>query len=762
MVEFSKKTKQRAERRDDPLPTQEEQRGTEPPPIERAIIQAKLSVGPASDRYEREADSVADRVVQTLDSKPDTDVDGHTDDPASEQPQRVQRSPLAVSNVQWAAAVGLDGGDLDHDTSSEIEAARGGGRAMPDVMRSQMEGAFGADFSGVRVHEGAKSAELNDRIQAKAFTVGNDIFFRDNLPSTNTSEGKHLLAHELTHTIQQGAAAQRSVQREPAEANIVPPVVREHRPTSHVQAKFGKKLKGFKNKVKSLFGRASKKGIQDTEIESPVLDDATHEETVEHAQKTKGSGPGENPDYSNTALWGEQPDGYQITLAVAQDRPDWMADVKALKKAALSNPGMLIKALNGADVEVPSPDGTGKMTKNPKDVVTSIAHESREAERAKEGLAARSLEEFTDGIHEVGHTWVRLDTMVKGQVKERYSYGMWPQKVYDPENDASFGGYAGFIDAGPGEIRHPDTHHEGDSLTAYQDYKVGRSSWNKAHSLAVKRYNSPPPYVLTGYNCTAFAREIVTAGGGSYPGSGLLPGFGYTPGNLYAMILARTEKNRRGARAGGSDADEAITERIDARHGAWEEAGKNAADAKHHKMTGELSPRARKALAEAQPQRAAERTITVWNGTVSAPNVDDEPFEVRLWRGAGMFRPTGQSGNGFIEVTDAQTSDFFWLSEAEYLAGGTPDPDDVPSPDTTDEEDLVEHAPWDEVVRALDDYRGFDITTVNEVIGYGGLGITHEDLRAGLLAGGTERAEELGDMFDCSANEVLGTWASDR
>lgn len=65
---------------------------------------------------------------------------------------------------------------------------------------------LGADLSGIRVHSGPTSTELNDRIQAKAFTTGNDIYFRDSVPDVSTSTGQELLTHELTHTIQQGAA----------------------------------------------------------------------------------------------------------------------------------------------------------------------------------------------------------------------------------------------------------------------------------------------------------------------------------------------------------------------------------------------------------------------------------------------------------------------------------------------------------------------------------------------------------------------------
>lgn len=726
-----------------------------PAPIESLIVQAKLSVGPAGDRYEQEADAVADNVVASLNATASSDATEPEPRPESRVQRATSTDALPVVDVQRAADVGLGGGDLDQDTSSRIQAARGGGTAMPTPLRSKMERAFNADFGSVRVHEGARSADLNNRIQAKAFTVGNDIFFRDKIPNASSPSGQHLVAHELTHTIQQGASSQRPIQRQAISDNLVPPIVREHRPASQVQAKFGAKFKKFKKKVATLFGKASKSDVKDTEIESPVLDEASHDETMMHARQTKGSGPGENPDYSNTKLWGEQPDEYRVTIAAAQDRPDWMTDVKALKKAALRNPSVLMKAIKGADVEVPDPNGTGTITKKPQDVLTSIALESTEAERKKQGLAERTLKEFTDGIHEVGHTWVRLDKLVEGQVQERYSYGMWPQKVYDPESDSNAGGYAGFIDAGPGEIRHPDTEHEGDTLTAYQDYKVGRSKFDKAHKLAIKRYNNPPPYVLTGYNCTAFAREIVKTAGGSYPGSGLLPGFGYTPGNLYAQILAKTEKNRRGARAGGNEADDAITDRIDARHQTWKKAGRDAADTKHFALTGRAAKRS-------APKVAArlvgiDYTIDVWDGSgPTAPTAGQAPDERRLWTGSERFVLTGTEDGDFAEATDTVTGEFVWLWKTEYEAGGTPDIDE-PAPAVS-----PVSVPWTEIMERLEDrgYGDLGIDLVYQVTS-GGDPVSNADIRTALLTDTDERAAQLAEYIAGSrgdADEVLDYW----
>lgn len=89
------------------------------------------------------------------------------------------------------------------DVEREIQTQRGGGQQLDAGVRRQMEGSFGADFSGVRVHTGEKADSLNRSLSARAFTTGKDIFFRQDAYSPGTSVGRELLAHELTHVVQQ-------------------------------------------------------------------------------------------------------------------------------------------------------------------------------------------------------------------------------------------------------------------------------------------------------------------------------------------------------------------------------------------------------------------------------------------------------------------------------------------------------------------------------------------------------------------------------
>ncbi len=98
-----------------------------------------------------------------------------------------------------------DGGfDLDDDTAGRINSQRGGGQALDAGVQTKMGEATGHDFSGVKVHTDAESHTLNEQLGARAFTTGQDVFFRSGEYNPGSSGGQELLAHELTHVVQQG------------------------------------------------------------------------------------------------------------------------------------------------------------------------------------------------------------------------------------------------------------------------------------------------------------------------------------------------------------------------------------------------------------------------------------------------------------------------------------------------------------------------------------------------------------------------------
>jgi len=166
--------------------------------------QPKLLVGAANDPYEREADAVAEQVMANI------RLGNHLDQPRGGEgiPGRdvasgLQRRPVPSAD---APEIGLSGGELDVRTEAQIGALRAGGSPLSARLRRPMEGAFGTDFRSIRLHSGSTSEEICRKMGAQAFTVSNDIFLGSSTPSLEHPTGQRLLAHELSHTIQQGAA----------------------------------------------------------------------------------------------------------------------------------------------------------------------------------------------------------------------------------------------------------------------------------------------------------------------------------------------------------------------------------------------------------------------------------------------------------------------------------------------------------------------------------------------------------------------------
>jgi hypothetical protein len=94
---------------------------------------------------------------------------------------------------------------LDDETASRIERARGGGQPLEGNVGAQMSQAMGVDLSEVNVHTSPEANELNQQLGAKAFTTGQDIFFRSGAYAPHSTAGQELIAHELTHVVQQGS-----------------------------------------------------------------------------------------------------------------------------------------------------------------------------------------------------------------------------------------------------------------------------------------------------------------------------------------------------------------------------------------------------------------------------------------------------------------------------------------------------------------------------------------------------------------------------
>lgn len=173
--------------------------------LKYGVIQAKLTIGPSGDAYEIEADRVAEQMLSGA--------------PA----QTIQRKCAACSQGATCSkceeekiqAKGKDGDTprVVSGLSAQIGSLRGGGQPLPSSLRNFFEPRFGRGFGDVRIHTGPP-AESASAINARAFTLGNDVVFAPGEYSPETRSGKKLLAHEPAHVVQQ-RGAETVIQRQP-------------------------------------------------------------------------------------------------------------------------------------------------------------------------------------------------------------------------------------------------------------------------------------------------------------------------------------------------------------------------------------------------------------------------------------------------------------------------------------------------------------------------------------------------------------------
>jgi hypothetical protein len=177
-------------------------------------VQPKLTIGEPGDPYEKEADKIASEVVRDMHASAGAsnapEDSGVSIQKKALEEEELQMKPSLSASAHSMPAVQLSedpgSGDAPADFESAVNAAKGGGQSLDDQTSQKMGSAMGSDFSGVKVHTDSNSDHLSRSIQARAFTTGSDVFFRKGEYDPGSKPGQELLAHELTHVVQQGAA----------------------------------------------------------------------------------------------------------------------------------------------------------------------------------------------------------------------------------------------------------------------------------------------------------------------------------------------------------------------------------------------------------------------------------------------------------------------------------------------------------------------------------------------------------------------------
>src|SRR5262245_1462223 len=170
-------------------------------------LQTKLKVNEAGDSYEQEADRVADQV---LGASAHQDIGG--------APPCIQRFS------------GQSGGQADAAPASVAQALANPGKPLEPALRQDMEERFGYDFSHVRVHTGAAAEQSAEDVNAHAYTIGHNIVLGMDRFGTETHEGRRMIAHELTHVVQQSSANENAVAQSNERRGFSPGLISPRQP----------------------------------------------------------------------------------------------------------------------------------------------------------------------------------------------------------------------------------------------------------------------------------------------------------------------------------------------------------------------------------------------------------------------------------------------------------------------------------------------------------------------------------------------------
>ncbi len=548
------------------------------------LIQRKVTVGAANDPLEVEADRMADKVMGT--SQP---ADVHRDASEEEEIQTkrirrqededeiqtkradIRRSPeeeeeLQAKRIQrqededeiQAKRTDLlrapeeeeevqarpqgrnwsDSFDAGIDVENQLNAEKGGGAPLPGDVRGFMETHIGADFSSVRVHADGAAAKLNRKVAAQAFTHGSDIYMGTGKYRPDTTDGKRLLAHELTHVVQQGAAGP-SVQRLIGRADFVRLSGEASKIAARNKSTYWRILKALeeyakakqpKDKKMILFqlGRdintwldkhrehkyvSQEPGADIDEYASDKGDLRKEEYLLKLKEEVKAEYSGKDTDEETPsdiiAELNEQSqfqedhlkslkqrglpktDKYSLTVVAAIENKDYLDFARKRLKITIAQKLKPFGKLSNAQIK--------------QEAARQVVEQKYKDLDVEERL--KKIEELADAGGEVGHTWVIFKHLTAGgQRISDESYGFWP-----------LGGFNHPTLPVPGVVKSPDYQHDKDPEQRRLDFQITPEQYMKGLDRAVTLMKSPPDYKLIEYNCTKFARDIALTVGVTFP-----------------------------------------------------------------------------------------------------------------------------------------------------------------------------------------------------------------------------------------------------
>jgi hypothetical protein len=532
----------------------------------RSLVQTKLTVNAPGDKYEQEADRVAEDVMATSAVQR-----------AALENEDAKPAVMTMPQPSPAAGGAFEAGEA---FEQKLRAARGHGQPLPPVLREDFETRFGANFGGVRIHADAQSDLLNRSIRAQAFTTGQDVFFRQGEDNLSSLSGQWTLAHELTHVVQQGGGRPDRAQTPTASTTSDFPVQRlvskadfeklAGKPSA--KSKLDKKGGTYTDILKKLEAYEKEKKNK-TLVELKALctkwiNAHTRVEITSGEREAKKTKDLRKADYIQGLLeevkaeLGEPYDQDVSTPTALTQRLAWKfqtataaatADLKAPPAsryvltllASVENPDLLPFAKKRLELTIENKTNIFGKQKTGKEIKSEAAASVVEAKRQvlTDEAKKAAIDKIADASSEVGHTWVKLKKFdAKDKELVEHSFGFYPLQGYNrPEL------------AVPGKVDYGDTLHDRDRDQLAKNFELTADEYSQALGKALEIMEKRPDYKLVDYNCTAFAKEVVKAAGQEFPGkafmrvpgnavsavSGVGWGKAYNPNALYGGLKSR-------------------------------------------------------------------------------------------------------------------------------------------------------------------------------------------------------------------------------
>ncbi|MBE9581068.1 MAG: DUF4157 domain-containing protein [Proteobacteria bacterium] len=535
------------------------------------LVQTKLIINQPNDRYEQEADRVAEQVMA---------APAHTG--VSGSPPHIQRY------------MGQATGEVDTVPASVDRVLASSGTPLEPMLRQDMGQRFGHDFSRVRVHSGMAAEQSTREVNANAYTAGHNVVFGAGRFEPETHEGQRLIAHELAHVVQQsgsdgvrvGHAGLRPnsprllahiAQQSAGNFSTTPTVQRQTAAPASAAATGGLTEKMLKQIARTLreamegwgtdeeaiysafSGRTQEqvdaiarvyKKMYSADLLADLRDELTDSEMKHLAIFSPTAAPGKVGSAQRVTAFADQV-AHQLNKAMDRLGTDEDSIYSALTgrtQAELQAIKGAYKRLTGSELEA---DIRDEMSGSELTYALALLNQGMPLP-AKLHLFADidvkdlGFSDLTKG--NVGHTWVSLEykdptkvpttihpahkTNLRAGGKYSDPMGFWPA-IYE-DIGFSVNPFSSWV---KGWMRHPDRAHQGKEK-ATETWDINKPAVDRVIKYAESKRSAR--YSVYSYNCTDFAKEAVEASGKSAPS--MTSGTIAMPNAAYDGIKARQEK----------------------------------------------------------------------------------------------------------------------------------------------------------------------------------------------------------------------------